>query len=179
VSVLLCERCQKRPATVHLTKVVNFEKTELHLCEVCAKEAGSELGIMIEPNFSFQNLIAGLLEGDFNLYQQPTAKPVCCQICGLTFSDFRKNGLMGCGECYRYFRDGMEPLFKKMHGSINHTGKVPKRTGGKVRLRKEIEDLKRRLGQAVAQEDYEQAAQLRDVIRQLQQELQGGSRDDQ
>jgi protein arginine kinase activator len=169
---LLCERCQERPATVHLTKIVNFEKTELHLCEVCAKQAGSELGILIEPNFSFQNLIAGLLEGDLNLNQQPSAvKSICCQSCGLTFSDFRKNGLMGCEDCYRYFREGMEPLLKKMHGSTNHNGKVPKRTGGKVRLRKEIDDLKRQLQQAVAQEDYENAARLRDEVRRRQAEL--------
>ena len=168
----MCERCQERPATVHMTKVINFEKTELHLCEVCAKEAGSELGILIEPNFSFQNLIAGLLEGDLNFYQQPSsARPVCCQSCGLTFSDFRNNGMMGCGECYRYFREGLEPLLKKMHGSASHVGKVPKRTGGKVRLRKEIEDLKRQLQQAVAREDYEKAAHFRDEIRRLQQQL--------
>jgi protein arginine kinase activator len=169
---MLCERCQERPATVHLTKIVNFEKTELHLCEVCAKQAGSELGILIEPNFSFQNLIAGLLEGDLDFYQQPsTAKPICCQNCGLTFSDFRKNGLMGCSECYHYFWEGMEPLLKKMHGSITHTGKVPIRTGGKVRLRKEIDDLKRQLQQAVAREDYETAARLRDEVRHRQEKL--------
>lgn len=169
---MLCERCQERPATVHLTKVINFEKTELHLCEICAKDAGSELGILIEPNFSFQNLIAGLLEGDINFYPQPSAaKTVCCQTCGLTFSDFRNNGMMGCGDCYRYFREGLDPLLKKMHGSAVHVGKVPKRTGGKVRLRKEIEDYKRKLQQAVALEDYEKAATYRDEIRRLQQEL--------
>jgi protein arginine kinase activator len=172
VSAMLCERCQERPATVHLTKVVNFEKTELHLCEKCAKEAGSELGIVIEPNFSFQHLIAGLLEGDLNFYQQPsTHNEVSCQNCGLTFSDFRNNGLMGCGECYQYFRTGLEPLLKRMHGSTSHVGKVPKRTGGKVRLRKEVENLKKRLQQAVSREDYEEAASLRDEIRRLQQEL--------
>jgi protein arginine kinase activator len=169
---MLCERCQERPATVHLTKVVNFEKTELHLCEHCAKEAGSELGIVIEPNFSFQNLIAGLLEGDLNFYQQPSAhNAMSCQNCGLTFSDFRNQGLMGCEECYQYFRAGLEPLLKRMHGSTSHVGKVPKRTGGKVRLRKEVENLKNQLQQAVSREDYEDAARLRDEIRRLQQEL--------
>lgn len=157
---------------MHMTKVINFQKTELHLCEFCAKEAGTELGILIEPNFSFQNLIAGLLEGDLNFYQQPSSiKTLCCQNCGLTFSDFRNHGMVGCGECYRYFKVGLEPLLKKMHGSAVHTGKVPKRTGGKVRLRKEIEDLRRQLQQAIAKEDYEKAAHLRDEIRRLQQEL--------
>lgn len=169
---MICQRCQERPATIHLTKVVNFEKTEIHLCEVCAKSAGSELGIMVEPNFTFQNLIAGLLEGDINMLQHPNAtQELYCHNCGLTFSDFRNRGLLGCGECYTYFQPGLEPLLKRVHGSTVHTGKVPKRTGGKVRLRKEVEQLKIQLQQAIKSEEYEKAAQIRDEIRRLQNQL--------
>jgi protein arginine kinase activator len=172
VSRMICQRCQERPATIHLTKVINFEKTEIHLCEVCAKSAGSELGLMVEPNFTFQNLIAGILEGEIGMYQQPNAsQELVCKNCGLTFSDFRNRGLLGCGECYRYFQSGLEPLLKRVHGSTLHTGKVPKRTGGMVRLRKEIEQLKFQLQQAVNGEEYEKAAQIRDEIRRLQNEL--------
>jgi protein arginine kinase activator len=89
----------------------------------------------------------------------------------LTFSDFKNSGLLGCGECYRYFQIGLEPLLKKVHGSAAHTGKVPRRTGGKVRIRKEIQDLRRQLQQAIQKEDYEQAANLRDEIRHLEKEL--------
>lgn len=169
---MICQRCQERPATIHLTKVVNFEKTEVHLCEVCAKSAGSELGIVIEPNFTFQNLIAGILEGEIDKYQHPN-KPqeLVCKKCGLTFSDFRDRGLLGCGECYTYFQPGLEPLLKRVHGSSTHTGKVPKRTGGKVRVRKEMEQLKYQLQQAINSEEYEKAAQIRDEIRRLQNEL--------
>lgn len=169
---MLCQNCQQRPATVHLTKVINYEKTELHLCEVCAKSAGGELGLMFEPNFSFQNLIAGLLEGELNLYQQPSSgKGPSCQNCGLTFFDFKNSGLLGCGDCYRYLKSGLEPLFKRVHGSNHHIGKVPKRTGGRVRIRKEIEDLRSQLQQAIGREDYENAAYLRDEIRRREQEL--------
>ncbi len=171
---MLCQNCQQRPATVHLTKIVNFAKTEMHLCEVCAKAAGSELGIIFGTNFTFQNLIAGLL-GDDSMeidQQQPSVgKELSCPNCGLTFSDFKNSGLLGCGECYQYFQTGLEPLLKKVHGSIAHTGKVPRRTGGKVRIRKEIQDLRRQLQQAIQKEDYEQAASLRDEIRQLEKDL--------
>jgi protein arginine kinase activator len=153
-----------------LTKVINFEKTELHLCEVCAKTAGSEIGFMFEPNFTIQSIIAGLLEGEFNVYPQP-GREIKCQNCGLTFSDFRSNGLLGCGDCYRYFQQGLEPLLNKVHGSSHHSGKVPKRTGGKILVRKEIDDLRRKLQQAVNSEDYERAAGLRDEIRRKEQEL--------
>ena len=170
---MLCQNCQQRPATVHLTKIINFAKTEMHLCEVCAKAAGNELGIIFGTNFTFQNLITGLL-GDSGLEfdQQPSiGKELSCPNCGLTFSDFRNTGLLGCGECYRHFKNGLEPLLKKIHGSVGHTGKVPRRTGGKVRIRKEIHDFRQQLQQAIGKEDYEQAANLRDKIRQLEKEL--------
>jgi Uncharacterized protein with conserved CXXC pairs len=151
---------------------MNNEKTEFHLCEVCAKNVGNELGIAFEPSFNFQNFIAGLLEGDLNLYQQSNSKQeIFCKNCGLTFSDFTNSGLLGCGECYYHFQSGLEPLLKKIHGSNHHIGKVPKRTGGKFRVRKEINDLKTELQQSISREDYERAAYLRDEIRRLEAEL--------
>ncbi|MGE5581678.1 MAG: UvrB/UvrC motif-containing protein [Bacillota bacterium] len=169
---MLCQNCQERPATVHLTKILNYDKVEMHLCEVCAKNVGNELGIFFEPSFNFQNFIAGLLEGDLNLYQQPdTNTEIHCHNCGLTFSDFMNSGLLGCGDCYRDFQNGLEPLLNKIHGSSRHTGKVPKRTGGKFRVQKEITDLRSQLQQAIGREDYEKAAFLRDEIRRLEREL--------
>lgn len=170
---MLCQRCQERTATVHLTKMFDYEKTELHLCEICAKSVGSELGFIFGSNFTFQNLIAGLLEGEIGLPQQPTVgkEQISCQNCGLTFSDFRNRGVLGCGDCYRNFQNGLEPLLKRVQGSHKHIGKVPKRTGGKVRIRKEIEELKSELQQAITKEDYERAACLRDEIRSREREL--------
>jgi protein arginine kinase activator len=171
-SKMLCQNCQQKTATVHLTKVIDSDKTELHLCDACAKSAGGELSFMSESSFTFQNLIASLLDVEWGLYQPPSSdKGVQCPNCGLTFFDFKKSGLLGCGECYRSFKSGLEPLFKKVHGSNRHTGKVPIRTGGKVRIRKEIEDLRSQLQQAIGREDYEKAAMLRDEIRRREQEL--------
>ncbi len=177
---MLCQRCQERPATVHLTKVINFQKTELRLCEVCAKIAGSELGLIFESGFSFQNLIASLLEGlesDVDLYQKEAEnsdweKESQCQNCGLTFSDFKNTGLFGCGDCYSHFKSGLEPLLKKVHGNMRHSGKVPKRTGGLILIKKEIEEMRSELQQAISTENYEKAAELRDEIRRREKELQ-------
>lgn len=127
---------------------------------------------MFEPNFTFQNLIAGLLEGDPGVYQQPTAgKELYCPHCGLTFTDFRNTGLLGCADCYTNFQSGLEPLLKRVQGSTNHIGKVPKRGGGKARIKKEITDLRQELQQAIGREDYERAAKLRDEIRRREQDL--------
>ncbi|HHT06760.1 MAG TPA: hypothetical protein GXZ97_10905 [Hydrogenispora sp.] len=173
-----CERCKQRPATVHVTKVVNNHKTETHLCATCAQEsgvdAGKELGFLFEPNFSFHNLLASLLENEFgpqsaiSPYQTKIEK---CATCGLTFTDFRKIGLLGCADCYQAFDKSLGPLLRRVHGHLSHTGKVPKRTGGKVRIKKEIADLRRKLQEAIGREAYEEAAQIRDEIRAKEEEL--------
>ena len=94
-----------------------------------------------------------------------------CSTCGLTFTDFRQIGLLGCGDCYQAFGRFLGPLFRRVHGHISHTGKVPKRTGGKVRIKKEIEELRRKLQEAIAREAYEEAARLRDEIRAKEEKL--------
>jgi protein arginine kinase activator len=174
-----CERCKQRPATVHVTKIVNNAKTESHLCEVCAGETGTDLGFLFEPNFSFHNLLAGLLENEFGVKSgnvpQSTKKSLRkCPTCGLTFTDFMNIGLMGCANCYETFKDNLDPLLRRIHGSTVHIGKVPKRTGGQVRVRKEIEQLRRKLQEAVNREAYEEAAKIRDEIKEKEKKLKGG-----
>lgn len=171
-----CERCKERPATVHVTKIINNQKTELHLCEVCAQETGSELGFLFEPNFSFHNLLAGLLENEIGFKSSPLGNTAPdtedkCPACGLTFSDFRQVGRLGCSECYKSFGPGLDPLLRRIHGHTVHTGKAPKRTGGQVRARKEIEELRKRLQEAIKREAYEEAARIRDEIRAKQEEI--------
>ncbi|HHU51060.1 MAG TPA: hypothetical protein GXZ36_04525 [Firmicutes bacterium] len=171
-----CERCSERPATVHVTKIVNEQKTEMHLCEVCAQETGGDLGFLFEQNFSFPNLLAGLLNSESLfpsgvLSGSPLQQGVKCSSCGLTFSDFRQVGQLGCSECYRGFGPSLDPLLKRIHGSTVHVGKVPRRTGGKVRVRKEIEELRKKLQQAISKEAYEEAARIRDEIKAKEKEL--------
>jgi protein arginine kinase activator len=80
-------------------------------------------------------------------------------------------GLMGCANCYDLFKDHLDPLLRRVHGSIAHTGKVPKRTGGRVRVRKEIEELRSKLQEAIKREAYEEAAKLRDEIKEKEEKL--------
>jgi protein arginine kinase activator len=171
---MLCQECNKRPATLHFTKIVNGEKTEFHFCETCAREKG-EL-IPGTPNgFSIHNLLSGLL----NLEQSSSAaamnkvQTMRCEHCGLTYSQFGKIGRFGCSECYRHFAERLDPLFKRVHGNTVHVGKIPKRTGGRIKFRKEIELLKKELLDRIALEDFEMAAKLRDQIRELERKLEG------
>jgi len=171
--MLQCQECGKRPATLHFTKIVNGDKTELHICEACARERG-ELVPGTPGGFSIHNLLSGLL--DFDQTGAGAAKPAVlkCENCGMTHAQFSKIGRFGCSECYRYFADRLDPLFKRVHGNTVHMGKVPKRSGGKLRTKREIERLKREMQRKIEVEDFEAAARLRDQIRALERELSAG-----
>lgn len=171
---MICQECGKKPATLHFTKIVNGEKTEFHICESCARERG-EMIPGTAGGFSIHNLLSGLL--DF----EPASgggKPVKaaaprCESCGLTYSQFSKLGRFGCSECYKYFDERLDPLFKRVHGNTFHTGKVPKRTGGKIQQKREIDRLKKELVQRVEHEEFEAAARIRDQIKELERNISG------
>lgn len=172
---MLCQACQKRPATVHLTQIINGEKTVQHLCEECAREKG-EFNFDFPP-FSIQNLLSGLLNLDAQADNQPVefaARKLQCENCGLTYAQFGQIGRFGCSQCYTAFGERLQPLMRRIHGAAQHVGKIPKRAGATVKLRRNLEELRKKLQILVAQEEFEQAAVLRDQIRELEARIEGG-----
>jgi protein arginine kinase activator len=167
-----CQNCNVKEANVHVTKIVNGVKSEMHLCEDCAKQK-QEFGMnTISFGFpmSFQNIVDGLFEV-MGSSQQIISQGERCSVCGMTFEDFRSNGRVGCSNCYNTFSRNMLPLIKRVHGNIQHTGKIPKRTGGMIKARRDVEKLKLELKSLVENEEYEKAAFVRDEIRNLENEL--------
>lgn len=168
---MVCQECGERPASLHFTKIVNGEKTEFHLCESCAREKG-ELLPGGQNGFSIHNLLSGMLNFDYP--NQTAAKTetapreLRCKTCGLTYQQFSKIGRFGCSDCYRYFERVLEPLFRRVHGNTEHSGKVPERTGGQLKRKRELSDLRARLQSLVAREEFEEAARVRDRIRELE-----------
>jgi protein arginine kinase activator len=163
---VLCDECHQRPATVHVTRIVNGDKTELNLCEPCALEKG-ELPFMWEPQFSIHHFLAGLLEGAPPQVGQE-ARAGRCPACGLSYAEFGRTGLLGCPQCYEAFRPQLEPLLRRIHGASRHVGKAPRRGAGALVKEREVERLRRELQDAVQREDFERAARLRDRIRDLE-----------
>jgi len=168
---MICEECGKRPASVHITKVENGKKTDLHICEQCAMQKNL-LGI--STSFSINDLLAGLLNsGGFQPLKTDAAKELKCDVCGMSYSKFRETGRFGCGNCYSVFGERLNPLFKRVHGNITHTGKIPSRAGGRIKLQREIERLRQQLDEAIKNEEYEKAAVLRDRIREISKKEKG------
>lgn len=168
---MICQECGERPASLHFTKIVNGEKTEFHICEACAREKG-ELLPGGQNGFSIHNLLSGML--NFDYLNQAAAKTksaptkLRCETCGLSYQQFSKIGRFGCSDCYRYFEPVLEPLFRRVHGNTTHSGKVPERTGGQLRRKRELSELKAKLNYLVAREEFEEAARVRDRIRELE-----------
>ncbi len=168
---MLCERCGKNEASVHYTEIVQGEKTVYHLCETCAREKGEETYKAMAGAFVFNQLWSGLLNHDSSLPKVANTPEQQCETCGMTFSQFTKIGRFGCPDCYRTFATRMEPLLKRIQSSDQHTGKFPKRSGGRISVRRELSKLRQEMQASVVEERFEEAAKLRDRIRYLEQQL--------
>lgn len=149
--------------TFHLTNIsVTGEKSEQHLCEKCAIEEG--LMQVHKPEASSE-LLASFIKGQKG---QHLAQIVCPE-CGISFLEFRNQGLLGCPHDYKAFREYLMPLIERAHdGAEHHTGKTPRSHGSAAASRGELRKLKRQLEEAIAAEDYERAAELRDRIRTME-----------
>lgn len=162
---MLCNICGKNPATVHVTEIVNNQTTEMHLCEACAKEKS----IQMEQHFGLSDLLAGIadLGTPFGSKAKEELKLICPN-CGMGYEDFKKIGRLGCSACYDAFRKNLVPLLKRIHGSTQHIGSIPGKIIKEVKKKTEIEELKEKLQQAIQKEEFEEAAKLRDRIKELE-----------
>ena len=180
---MICQECQKRKATMHFTKIINGEKTEFHLCEVCAQgKSDSFISSFQSPGLSLNHLLAGFFNVEPSYPEAHTIgtrELFQCPNCGMTFEQFLEVGKFGCARCYDAFHDKLTPVLKRIQGGHwNHHGKIPQRTGGKMQLRKKINILKETLQNLVAKEEFEKAAEVRDEIRMYEKMLQEGDESD-
>ncbi|MDP8233626.1 MAG: UvrB/UvrC motif-containing protein [Candidatus Saelkia tenebricola] len=161
---MVCDICGQTEATVHLTEIINGKVTELHLCEECAREKGTQM----EQHFGISDLLAGLadLSPDVEMKQDVVLK---CNNCGMSYKDFKKIGKFGCSQCYESFRQHVPALLKRVHGSTKYVGKEPNAGEYKV-VRDELQELRSKLQIAIEKEEYEKAAQIRDEIREIERE---------
>ncbi len=168
---MLCQECDKNKATVRLTKIVQGKKTEIYLCPECARNKG-EFGLGENP-LSLHNFLTAFMGGDPEQQQARSGALTGvaeCPVCGLSYGEFREKGRLGCAQCFSSFAQQLTPLVNRIHGREEHRGKVPVRTGGLIRKKREIEKKRQQIEKAVQEENFEEAARIRDEIKKLEQE---------
>ncbi len=162
---MLCQVCENKPATIHITEIADGKKKVLDLCEDCAGEKDLTHG-----GGGIPNLLATLVG------ERKAASDVRCPECGVSFEEFRAKGRFGCPKDYDVFASELTPLLEKIHGAKKHVGRLPGGTrpdggGREDRLRK----LRRDLQKAVKDEQYEEAARIRDEIKTTEEALKSAS----
>ena len=160
---MTCQLCKEREATVHLTQIIENEMKKVDICDQCAKEKQ-----LHDPTtFSLADLLLGLGTGkEADVDEAAEGKTeVKCPNCGFTQSDFKKSARLGCSECYEVFSEALTALLKGMHKGTQHRGKVPPRARRVVALDTAVARLEKELKEAIAAENFEAAAKIRDEIR--------------
>lgn len=168
---MLCDVCKKKEATIYYTEIIDNQKKEQHLCEECAAKQSTFQAIssLAKDKFNLQGMLFGLI--DSMPKENEKVEAITCKRCNMTYEEFTKEGHFGCPECYDSFGKILNKTFRSIHGADLHTGKRPK---GYISTAKrfvdelpEIDKLSIQLQQAIEQEEYEEAARLRDRIKEL------------
>lgn len=173
----MCQNCGKNEANFRYTQIINGVKKELNLCSDCARKLGVD-NIDIPINFN------SFLGDFFNDYAESMLLPsfstsdVNCKKCNMTYNDFINTGMFGCSDCYDAFSSPIDSLLKNLHGTAKHIGRGVRINGEKnekVKPKKTVKDLKKeeleslqkQLEKAVKEERYEDAANIRDKIKEI------------
>lgn len=177
---MLCDRCQKKDAKILYTEIINGVKKEQHLCEDCATDYTSFQ--MEKPLINGELTLGDLLSTLFDNYAAADKKQhgeiipaLTCKSCGTTYEEFIQKGRFGCSKCYRSFHSKLGKTLKSIQGAEIHTGKRPKGlvTAATDRVMKDISEVERltiKLHEAIEKEEFEEAARLRDLIKQMKEE---------
>lgn len=154
-----CQFCSN-PATVHLTDIVDLHKKELHLCQSCAEQHQ----LVKKQEINLPAILKSLI-GQHLGPQTDELSRLTCPACGIKYMEFRAQGRLGCPHDYVVFRAGLTPLLQRIHRADHHRGKIPHHSVLPPERQAELVELRRRLQTAIDREAYEEAAQLRDLLR--------------
>lgn len=155
-----CQSCSK-PATVHVTKIVNGQKQATHLCQKCAEKQQ----MVTSEQLNLQVILQTVIGPHLGPVTDELGRLICPE-CGIKYMEFKAGGRLGCPRDYAVFRGALEPLLLRIHRSTRHVGKSPRHAQRNAGWQREVVDLRQQLRHAVEGEAYEEAARLRDLLRQ-------------
>lgn len=193
---MLCQKCNKKVATVFISTIVNGKNTQMYLCTDCAKELHDNMNPDIKIPFPINDILTNMElnedtinewinkfkdmedkgqidelvqhENPETLQHNNQHEDITCNFCNTSFDEYKKTGKLGCGKCYSTFRKQLKPIIEGIYGYSEHIGKFPKNEFKDTEIVKTVEQLKEKLNMAIQEEEYEQAAKLRDEILQLE-----------
>ncbi len=168
-----CEKCGKQEANTHYQETINGQTREMHLCSACAQQMQTHAPFpqTFAGFFGFPSLfgstaspfLAGITEHEAQNVRIGTAQ--VCPSCGMTLQELQHTGRVGCSECYQTFAEVLTPYIKRVQGAESHIGSAPQSEAPTQAEQNPLEALRQKLQEAIAQENYEEAARLRDEIR--------------
>ena len=165
---MLCEECKVNEATYTVSVMMGEEVTTRHLCGDCMAKMNMNIA-----SGNVRGLLSSLLSAITGAQEKEEKKDevqqpdVVCPRCRTTWGQFTKSGRLGCPACYEAFREQLQPMLLQIHGRVQHGGRQPLCTEDAQLARSRQEELTRQMAQAVAMEDFETAAVLRDRLREM------------
>ncbi len=155
----VCQICQKHPATTHIKRSVNGNVSEVYVCSLCASQNGWG---MLGAESSIDGVLGGFLV-------QPLFRSVdhavVCKTCGSSYSDILRRSRVVCPDCYTTFYEYLCPSVQRLHGNSVHVGKASLKNADTSTERDVLAELKLEMEQAIAAQEFERCAQIRDKIR--------------
>lgn len=176
---MICQLCNKNPATIHIQEIISGEKKVLHICADCAAKKTQDDPVLKGFNLAemLYNL-SGQIELPFSDEEDAPGTDdsqvvLVCSECGWDSTRFRKTGRLGCGNCYEIFNEILSNALKNMHRGSLHVGKKPgggsSNESGKLMM--ELMNMQKELEEYIQREEYEKAAVLRDKINELKNKI--------
>jgi protein arginine kinase activator len=158
---------------MYILQMVNGQTHEIYLCDQCAKKT-QEVNPLLQQNIGVPGFLQALWGGTGALNELPHQQGGKCPVCGLSFTQITHVGRLGCSMCYETFAAPLASILRKIHGNGRHKGKIPARRGAALRDKMEVKTLKEKLSTLIQQENFEEAAQVRDQIKSIGQAIDTG-----
>jgi protein arginine kinase activator len=154
-----CQTCGQ-PANVTVTTIVNGQKRITHLCQKCSEKQQ----ILKNQELNLSVILQTMIGQHVGAPTDELAR-LTCPTCGIKYMEFKAEGRLGCPQDYKVFQKALEPLLQRIHRSTRHVGKIPPHASRNAAVQAELMELRHKLRDAVEVEAYEEAARLRDLIR--------------
>ena len=164
-----CQICNKKKANIVFTQIVNNEKIVLQICTDCAKKKGLSIEMgSIAPSPPSSEFFLGAMVGNSEKKEDKKVPDLTCNVCGLTYAEFKKTGLFGCDACHDAYGIHIENFLQQIHGTVVNEGEEPTEPIKEIEVKHELKKLKTQLKKCIKVEDYEKASELRDQIAELE-----------